>query len=322
MTGGAASTLRAAIIGALGAALALLSAGTVSADHRVYFAEDNSSRTYAIDHWAINGTTITWCSDDNTFYNNNIIGSSYIEGLHTPAVHWTQNCGSTSVWIRSYTTGSRCSQAAGGCITRYHRYNATRQGDYVYAADIWLNDQNWNFYDLGRIAVVHHELGHLHGLEERYHHSGSPCNNSETTIMDAAVGDGIYILGGCDGYLPTDVLDRPRELAFYDLVPVRNFLLLAPPTNAYFWQWEDVNWAEASYKISHYYWNGSSWQYIRTDDHATNVARGRPTSTGYLSMTFYRPSGWPAGYYTSCFQTYNRLYGAKHWLCTPNKYLF
>lgn len=311
--------LRPALTGTIAAIIALWTVGEGSAFHRVFLAEENLSRTYAIDHWAINGNVIRWCSDDNSFYYSNVIGTAYVEGLFAGA-HWAQDCSVTSVWIRSYVSGDRCSASVGACTTLFHRYDAARQGDCVYAAPIWLNDQNWEFTLASTIAVVHHELGHVHGLDERYIESPPSCNPYEQTIMDAAVSDGVYIQSGCDGYHPSDG-DLSRERAFYDPDPAQQPLIIGSPSTSVTWQWKDQDWAEASYKVSYYHWNGTSWAYIRTDDHPYAVAYGRGSRIGYIQRIFARPSGWPAGWYTSCIQTYNRIYGAKHWVCTPNAYL-
>jgi len=295
--------------------LALLAVGPAAGHHYIYYAEEDLTRVYAVKQWAINGSYLRWCSDNNAFY------GSVIEVWEQvlPGQQWAEDCGAPDVRIQSDYSGYRCESWQAACL-RLDReeYDTDRQSEYVVGASIWLNEGLYDFTSDWRVAAVAHEVGHVYGLHDRYDDVNHTfwCNAGDNSIMEGLVGQGVTVTGGCDSNVPTST-DIGRVQAFYDVAPAGSPTMNQIAAGSVDWCWTDVNWAESGYQVSYYWWDGAGWAWKRTDLHISGVGPGRPTNPSTLCRRFDLPADWPSGTYTSCIETRNEVYGTKHWVCTP-----
>jgi hypothetical protein len=304
--------------------LASLAVKPAGADHLIYL-DEGGTPTSAVKQWVIQDAPVRWCSDDNGFYSANAIAPW--ESV-LPGTDFVNDCGSVNVWIRSYVTGDPCGRGAGavGCFASLPEWDSGRGAYYVAGANLWLNDQYYNFpYPEGRQAIANHEVGHLHGLHERYCDSPDPCTDGDSSVMDFVWVDGANppnVLSGRDSNVPT-ANDIARTQSYYSLSPASSLTKFKTDPDSVNWYWTDSTWAESYYLLNHYYSldGGVSWIYIRTDTHSGSVGPGQPDSPRQLFRSFDRPAGYPAADYMACIQTRNEVYGSQHWVCTPSEFL-
>ena len=318
--------LRNVVLGIAAGLLALVSLHTSEAAGGVYLTESGagypSNYTVSVQKWVNEDSQMRW----------NAVPSSYKSQFQTaindweqvlPKTQWTYSTSGDRVKIEVYTSGDRCNFFAVACTALKWQNDGARLGYYIKGADVWINDQHYNFTINGFRATVSHEVGHVHGLADRYDGSGE-CRSDESTIMDLLVPDpdSGYIISGCNGYLWPTATDISRVREFYALAGARNIRKGGGGPNWVEWKWEDDNWAESSYYINNYYWNGQEWQYVNGWEHKANVATGDGDDARTLSANFTVPAGWPDGYYSMCTHTFSRLYGYQEWRCGPNVYLY
>ncbi|MEX0683211.1 MAG: hypothetical protein WD904_05840 [Dehalococcoidia bacterium] len=303
---------------AVGAPLAIFT-GISMAGHQEYLAEDNGQFTDVMDNWVNFSQVVNWCSYDSQYdqnwYNSNVV--VIWESMLGGGSQFANSCSSPKVKINRYTTGAHCGGIP-GCWKATNRWSQTQQSYYETGGTAYLNDQDYNFTFYGVLAVANHEFGHGVGLGERYHAGGAGCVNGETTIMGATAVSGTTVTGGGCGTNTPWTIDSVRTQTLYSLSPADSTSIVNTLPDRVTWQWRDVNWSEDYYEHHYYYWNGSSWQWVRADKHYASVGPGRPSNPQYLQRTFIHPQGWPAGIYTSCIVTHSMISGNQHWVCTPN----
>lgn len=304
-----------------------LFASTVSsayANHERYLAQGQSD-TYVATHWAHYDGWMYWCSPANAWFQAEVI-DRWEPAFPGGAVDWVANCSIPDVSFQYYYSGTICpigpsGNAGGGCTVFEWEYNTARNGRYITGAVVWINEKDWNFTPGGLAAVANHEVGHIYGLDENFLDSGgqSGCNNNPpfVSVMDAA-----STSGGCDFDYPTVYDWMDAGSTFYGIRSAYDTRWVTAPGICVTWGWKDQNWSESSYQVNYYYWNGSQWVFVRTDNHFANVAAGRPTDVREVSRQFCRPSNLPQATYTSCIRTTNYVAGTNFWVCTPNAFLF
>lgn len=161
---------------------------------------------------------------------------------------------SSNLWFHFATNPFPCPDVLGCFSVEQPENRIWERASYIQRGIIWMNE-NYNWTGAGATArqgLLAHELGHAHGLHERYI-EGPPvtCNNAETTIMDSFVITNDMPFQ-CDGLTGPSALDIQRVVdywskgeAFSFTGAVQNRLIVG--------MWKDHAWTEDSYALGFYY---------------------------------------------------------------------
>lgn len=217
-----------------------------------------------------------------------------------------------------------------GCVNRpacteiAHGWDAAREGWYVASARVWVNNVTFGYPNYeGTRAVVTHELGHVYGLADAYHHvTDPPCNGNFASIMDAFTkvwgGTKWNITNGCYGYwlqpydtYHVDLMYRANHPAFQPM----GLGAWRPGPGQLAIKWDDVSPAEWGYAIGVYRWDGSNWVQVPGTWYWHSNATGDHAQASREGFVWPRPSSQPAALYRGCIYTVT-YWGPQYFRCT------
>jgi len=289
----------------------------------IYEAENPATdpNTYAVKWWVLEDDRMYWCNHTDYYYSM----QDYEDTL--PGYQWYYDCAAPEVMIDSYDMESQCENpAAVACVNRIYLLSPERGGLYMWTADIWLNENVYAFTAEGARYVIAHELGHVHGLDDRYvAGADDPCNPDEETVMDAARGqsfpDAVWITGGCDDIGGPTALDASRIEDFYAVNAAGNPRVEDQEREWVIWAWDDSAWAENEYRLDYLRWAGTDWVQVDEENYREDVWQepGGLHAVGFIPSIIDPPQ--PDGYYMLCMCTYSCMHGCQNPTCTPYVWL-
>jgi hypothetical protein len=197
------------------------------------------------------------------------------------------------------------------CVSIVWVFNELRDGYYVHEATASYNNAiSWT--STGMRAVSAHEIGHVVGLDEQYHHNFT-CNSSAYSVEDLALATGFY----CDSISPTST-DVTNTDWLYDVVTV-NGQQASGNGSQMLYIFRDRTFGDWAYYIDFDRWAGGNPVRMATDWLSrTDIGYYDRVQQGTLGRTI-DPSdyGWPLpDFYRACIQSYNELYGKSAEVCT------
>jgi hypothetical protein len=196
--------------------------------------------------------------------------------------------------------------------TEVYTQDLQRDAYYITHPIVWINDDPgqggflFSQDGLGLRATVAHELGHVFGLNEAYHH-GPPtsCNWSfTTTVMNALQSQNGTVTNGCTGVYQPTATDIADVVEIYDNDVAPSVPIIYTKGADIIGYIQDWNVAESYIVILVERWNGFAWSVWEEVHMKHDVG-----SWGTLQTFVYRPdSSAPAGYYSLCAYAWSGLY--------------
>lgn len=183
----------------------------------------------------------------------------------------------------------------------------------VQTAQIYINVNNVNWppgstpptwTSTSKKLTIVHELGHIYGLHERYHHTGFPCNGSESTIMDAAVINTSNVIDHCDGISDPTTLDQTRISALY-VSGSYNLQTASWNGSNLVASWKDRTWSDWALNLEYRRWNGTSWVTMGTDNHLPFIAAHETPANRTIGTSKNVKTLWGTGWYMVCGKGWN-----------------
>ena len=234
--------------------------------------------------WAISGAAIAWKSDDEIKDDVKKAIKGWTRHDDIDELGWVEGDDANwDVWFRNGCPDIASANPPVAEIyfspddywvsTPTHGDTTTR---YLTRAQVCVNPNAGllvnNDYNR-RLAAISHEIGHVYGLADRYDNSllNPPCNDEETTIMDAAKyksvmfppAYGIVLCDEIEEPLVNPDIERVKRL--YSEGSLENFTVktdgTAKPISVTF-GWEDHAWAEEHHRLTYHYFDTKRGRFV------------------------------------------------------------